>query len=64
MATNYYTVKVKEIHYQDYRVAADSPEDAIDSIMEGEGELIEGALEYSHTGDADDWRVEGPIAEF
>ena len=53
-----FVIGVREVHTQPYRVRAKSKDEAIDIVREGGGEIIEGALEYSHTLDPDYWTVE------
>lgn len=42
-----YEVMVPEIHYQTVVIQAASKEEALASIRDGEGDTVEGALEYS-----------------
>jgi len=46
-----FVVKVREIHYQDYAVEAESAEDAKAAVAACEGEAVENTLEYSHIDD-------------
>lgn len=46
-----YRVAVREVHTQAYSVRAESAQDAIERIADGEGELIDGALSYLHMVD-------------
>lgn len=50
-----YIVNVREVHIQPYEVEAISPEDAAQAVADGEGDLIEGGFEYSHTLDRSLW---------
>lgn len=58
MSLRKYTVNVREVHIQPTSIMASSPEDAIKRVADGEGEIIDNALEYSHTLDRDKWTVE------
>jgi len=51
-----FNVQVKETHYQHVEIEADSKEQAIEKVREGEGQY--GYLEYSDTHDSSEWRVE------
>jgi hypothetical protein len=51
-----YIVSVREVHIQEVLIEADSPEQAIEKVVKGEGENLDG--EYSHTLDSDLWTVE------
>ena len=51
-----YTVLVREVHISHMEVEADSPEEAIEKVKEGEGD--EATCEYSHTLDDDTWSVD------
>ena len=42
-----YEVLVPELHYQTVVVEAESELDAIKNIIDGDGDVVEGALEYS-----------------
>ena len=46
-----YRVKLNEIHISSWDVEADSESDAVNRVLDGEGELID--TEYSHTPDND-----------
>ena len=46
-----YIIEVPEVHYQQVRVEADSPEEALAKVREGDGEYLE--MEYSHILDFD-----------
>lgn len=52
-----FIVAVREIHIAPLVVEARSKEEAIYKVTEGEGEAVEGGLEYSHTFDPDTWTV-------
>lgn len=47
----HYIVEVPEVHYQSYAIEANSPSEAASLVADGEGDIIEDALEYSHTLD-------------
>lgn len=47
-----------ERHRQWFRVKASSKEEALEIVAKGEGEAIEGQLEYHSTLDTDQWQVE------
>jgi hypothetical protein len=49
-----YTVSVPELWYSHVDIEADSEEDALNKVREGEGEY--GQSEYSHTIE-EDWQV-------
>ena len=51
-----YIVGVREVHVSHMEVEANSPEEAVKKVVEGEGE--ETYLEYSHPLDKDLWTVE------
>ena len=56
-----YIVEVREVHIQPYEVEADSPEQAIQNVKDGEEDkiaMIESGFEYSHTLDSEFWTVE------
>jgi hypothetical protein len=42
-----YEVLVPELHYQTVTIEAESEIDAIKNIIDGDGDVVEGALEYS-----------------
>ena len=42
-----YEVLVPELHYQTVTVEADSELEAVKNIIDGGGDVVEGALEYS-----------------
>lgn len=44
-----YLVEVPEVHYQTVRITADSPQDALAKVRDGDGDYLDGRLEYSHT---------------
>lgn len=46
-----YRVQVREVHIQGYLVLAGSEEEALEKIIQGEGEIDEADFEYSHTLD-------------
>jgi hypothetical protein len=51
-----YDVQVREVHVQHIVVEADSPEEAVDMVRDGDGDHA--AIEYSHTLGPDSWTVE------
>jgi len=53
-----FIVNVREVYIQPYRVLAKTAEEAIGLVKEGEGEIMEGSLEYSHTLEPECWTVE------
>ena len=54
---NAYIVTIEEVHKQHIKVFADSEEEAINRVEDGEGEE-DGAPEYSYTLDKDTWQAE------
>lgn len=56
-----YRVLVREVHISHMEVLANSPDDAIDAVLDGVGK--ETHLEYSHTLDSDHWQVVTPEGE-
>jgi len=52
-----FIVQVREVHINSISVEADSPEDAIDLVRDGDADDSI-SLEYSHTLDPDNWSVE------
>ena len=54
-----FLVAVREVHVQQVRVKANDAEDAKARVAKGEGDQVEGSLEYSHTLGAHTWTVEG-----
>jgi hypothetical protein len=52
-----YHVEVPEVHYQTVEVEADSFKAAVGLVVNGDGEYLDGALEYSHTLDDCEWSV-------
>lgn len=50
-----FIVNVREVHVQPYVVSARSLDKAIHLVEAGEGEVWEGAFEYSHTLETDSW---------
>ena len=55
-----FIVKMREVWTQDVEIEADSKEDAIQRVSEGEGEYVQNnnSPEYSHTSDIENWTVE------
>jgi hypothetical protein len=52
-----YKVCVREVWVQEVEVKALTPENALKKVIEGEGEYIEDALEYSHSLEPETWTV-------
>lgn len=50
-----FIVEVREVHIQKYEVSARTADEAMACIENGEGEIVEGSLEYSHMLDKDTW---------
>ena len=50
-----YMVNVREVHVQQVKIRADSPEQAIQKVQQGEGQWLNDGLEYSHTLDPENW---------
>lgn len=53
-----FIIGVKEVHIQPVRVEADSREEAIKKVAEGEGETLEELLEYDYTLEPDVWTAQ------
>jgi hypothetical protein len=53
-----YIVRMWEVYVQTVAIEANSEEEAIEKVVEGEGEYINNSLEYSHALDSDLWTVE------
>ena len=51
-----YIVKIREVHISYLEIEAESHEEAISLVADGEGEQL--LQEYSHTLDPDEWSVE------
>ena len=51
-----YYVQVREVHVSTREIVADSPEDALEKVKDGEGDEI--TCEYSHTLDDDTWSID------
>lgn len=47
----------KEVWIQPVTIEADSTEDVLHKVEDGEGEDLEDQFEYSHTLDSEDWTV-------
>ena len=53
-----YHIAVHEVHINTVEVEADSPEDAIDAVIQGNyTDPDDLAMEYSHSVDSDCWQV-------
>jgi len=53
-----YRVFVKEVWVQAFDIEAESKEEAIKLITEGDGDIVQDELDYSHSLDPDTWTVE------
>ena len=54
-----YIVNVREVWIQPVQIEADTKEEALKKVLNGEGEYGINALEYSHTqDDSTDWEIE------
>lgn len=53
-----FIVRVQEVHIQEVRVEAVSKETAIQAVVDGAGEYLDNALEYSHCLDTERWSAE------
>ena len=42
-----YEVQLQEVHYSTWQVEAESQQDAVDRVRDGDGEEV--SMEYSHT---------------
>jgi hypothetical protein len=51
-----YDVQVREVHIQHMIVEAGSPEEAVNTVRDGDG--IQSDMEYSHTLEPATWAVE------
>ena len=59
-----YHVQIHEVWIQKIAVEADSPEEARQKVLEGEGEYLDGELEYSRAMDnEEEWVVEKAAPE-
>lgn len=52
-----YIVVVKEVWEQPVSIEAESVDDAIRKVGDGEGTVLESEFEYSHSLDSETWRV-------
>jgi hypothetical protein len=52
-----YDVTVKEVWVQTYTVHADSEEEAIQKVQDGDCETQDGSFEYSHAQESDTWDI-------
>ena len=48
-----FRVLVPEIHYQQYTVEAETPEEAVELVGSGEADYMDDHMEYSHVSDDD-----------
>jgi len=55
-----FNVYVREVHVQKFEVEAESAGEAVAKISEGDGDIVDNALEYSHCLDKNTWEVELP----
>lgn len=53
-----YFVTVKEVWNQVVEIEANSKEEALKFVSDGQGEYLDGLLEYNYTLDPDVWNVE------
>jgi hypothetical protein len=53
-----FIVYVREVHVQQVRIQAESKEEAVKKVEEGDGEFLNNALEYSHSLEPETWTVE------
>ena len=53
-----YIITRREVWTQGVQIEADSKEEAIRKVADGDGEVIESLFEYSHTLDPDTWTLE------
>jgi len=53
-----YIVTIREVWKQGVEIEATNPEEAIERVLDGEGDQIESLLEYSHTLDSETWTIE------
>lgn len=55
-----YIVKIKETWIQSVRVEAESESDAVEKVLEGAGDYLEGpdGFEFQNSQDSDMWDVE------
>jgi len=53
-----FIVSIREVHIQAVEIEADTKEEAVEKVKEGEGEYLEDGLDYSHTLDSEFWTVE------
>ena len=51
-----FIVNVREVHVAHVRVKADSEDQAIDLVRDGEGDYLD-RLDYSETLDSDTWKA-------
>jgi len=51
-----YYVLVSEVHVSTMEIEAETPEEALEKVAEGEGDEI--ICEYSYTLEPDSWKVE------
>jgi hypothetical protein len=53
-----YIVAVREIHIQLVEVEAETEEDAKQVVRDGDGDYLDGTLEYSDTMNSETWTVD------
>ena len=53
-----YTVNVREVHVNSYTVKAESEDEAKDLVADGQGDMMDDMLEFSHSLDTDCWTVD------
>jgi hypothetical protein len=53
-----FIVIVREVYIQPVLIEAETIDKAIEAVADGEGEIIEGQMEYSHNLNPELWSVE------
>lgn len=54
-----YIVNVQEVHIQQVEIQAKNKKQAIEKVLDGEGDYVDNSLEYDHTLDnSEEWVVE------
>lgn len=56
MSKKRYTILIREVHVAHHTVSANSKEEAVKMVKDGES--CEEYIEYSHTMDDDTWQIE------
>jgi hypothetical protein len=44
-----YIVQIREVHIQEVLIEAESEQEAINKVADGDGQYLDNSLEYSHT---------------